>query len=119
MNFGHNSTSPSSRIFRQDGADVTGRSKFVNFDCRPVAARVNFPASGINQRSGTTDCSHRRQRLDRHRPWGQVGGGVYLEGEGSSWPRRDMMLISVLIPGETNDTGERRGVSRVPISRVT
>lgn len=25
-------------------------------------------------------------------------GGAYLEGEGSSWPRRDMMLISVLIP---------------------
>lgn len=25
-------------------------------------------------------------------------GVAYLEGEGSSWPRRDMMLISVLIP---------------------
>lgn len=25
---------------------------------------------------------------------------AYLEGEGSSWPRRDIMLINVLIPGK-------------------
>lgn len=47
------------------------------------------------------------------------GVGAYLEGEGSSWPRRDMMLINVLIPEEQGAGSDRRGRGHRQQKRLT